>query len=384
MMTTMSGSSHVRVTLALAVLAAARPATAAPEDSGSLPVVATSVQAPVDGATLATDLYTPQSGGPYPTIVLRHGFLRGKQNFVAWGKHLASRGFVAIIPTSRAPAAPNPAVDSDDMLALLDWAKAQSGQTGSPLQSKVDEQRLAVIGHSAGGLAAALAAAKRPTLRAAVLFDPVDVGPGAAAAPTTKMPVAVLFAEPGACNLQGNYVPIYQTFGGPRFGLKVIGAQHCAPEDPSDAVCELACGGAATTEQHTAFRRYATAFLEVYLRCDPSSQTYLDGAAAKVDKAIALLPSQGLSLPPAGCPAVADGSRPKDAAGPRDAVADRGPRDAVADRGPGGEPHPGSDVSSAPADTGCGCGTIDGKKALTPLLLLGLAVLLSVRARSRR
>jgi dienelactone hydrolase len=363
----------LQAVLALA-LSAGSLAAAAPEDAGPLAVGTSSVMAPVGGGTqLATDLYFPQAGGPYPALVLRHGFLRSKQNFVNWGKHLASRGFVAIIPTSRAPAQPNPAVDSDDMLAVIAWARAQSQQPGSPLHGKIDGARLAVVGHSAGGLASALAASKDSTLRAAVLLDPVDVGgAGATAAPVTKVPVAVLLAEPGVCNVQSTYLPIFPTFGGPRLGLKVIKAQHCAPEDPSDGLCELACGGGATAEQRTAFRRYATAFLEAYLRCDAAAFPYVGGAAAQADPAIALLPqSQGLTLPPAGC------SAPDGPPGDGSSVA---PRDAGrldrASAGEGGAPRdarqPGEALSAGPGQ-GCGCEAAGA--GAPPALAVALALL---------
>jgi dienelactone hydrolase len=363
--------------LALAISAGGGPAGAAPEDAGPLAVAASSVMAPVGGGTqLATDLYVPQTGGPYPTLVLRHGFLRSKQNFVNWGKHLASRGFVAIIPTSRAPAQPNPPVDSDDMLALIAWARAQHQQAGSALQGKVDGARVAVVGHSAGGLASALAASKDSTLRAAVLLDPVDVGgAGATAAPATKVPVAVLLGEPSVCNVQGNYLPIFSSFGGARLGLKVIGAPHCAPEDPSDGLCELACGGASTAEQRTAFRRYATAFLEAYLRCDAAAFPYVGGAAAQADKAIALLPqSQGLALPPAGC-AAADGPARDGAVAQPDAVRlDRAPaREASAPRD--GPWRPDEALSASPGP-GCGCGAAGSVAA--PTTGLGVALLLGL------
>jgi hypothetical protein len=110
---------------ALALLLAAT-ARGAPEDTGALTVSKTTVQVPVGGAIqLATDVYVPQAAGPFPVVVIRHGFARSKAFWVNWGNHLASRGFVALVPTSRAPYSPNPATDSDDQLAVLAWGVAQ-------------------------------------------------------------------------------------------------------------------------------------------------------------------------------------------------------------------------------------------------------------------
>jgi hypothetical protein len=99
---------------------------------------------------------------------------------------IASHGYVAIAPgTIRsgpgAPApttaarAPNPAgqlppvaTTSADLIAAIDWAYAENKRAGSPFFGKLDTAKLAVAGHSCGGLQA-LEVAPDPRIRAVII-----------------------------------------------------------------------------------------------------------------------------------------------------------------------------------------------------------------------
>jgi triacylglycerol lipase len=294
----------VATTLALTLTLAAT-ARAAPEDAGSLGVTKTTVQVQVQASpplSLDTDVYVPQAAGPFPIVVIRHGWARNKSFWVNWGNHLASRGFVVLVPTSRAPYSPDPDRDSDDQLAVLAWGVAQSSVSGSPLEGKIDASRRAIGGHSAGGLCSVVGATKDSTLTAAVFFDEVDVnGTGVGAAPSIAIPSISLFAEPGTCNSQANGIAIFQAIGGPRYGIKIPGSQHCDPENPSDYLCGAACNGQVQAQYQTLYRRYATAFLEAFLNCDPAAYPYINGAFAQADTGITIYPATNIVIPPPGC-----------------------------------------------------------------------------------
>ncbi|MBI5480045.1 MAG: hypothetical protein HY906_14355, partial [Deltaproteobacteria bacterium] len=351
--------------LALAIeLVLSATARGAPEDPGPFGVTKTAVQVPVGGGTqLATDIYVPQAAGPFPIVVIRHGFTRSKANWVNWGNHLAARGFVALTITSRAPWSPDPAVDSDDQLAVLAWGVAQNSVSGSPLEGKVDASRRGIGGHSAGGLCSVVAATKDPTLRAAVFFDEVDVsGTGVGAAPSIAIPSISLFAEPGTCNAQANGVAIFQAIGGPRYGIKIPGSGHCDPEDPSDHLgCGLPCGADAQAQYQLLYRRYGTAFLEAFLKCDPAAYPYINGATAQGDPGITIYPETNIVIPPPAC-SQSDGGTPQDDAGPTDAPASHdaidywdAPAGDVSGQGPdGGGPGPVASGAGGVGGTGGG------------------------------
>lgn len=349
-------------------------AMAAPEDDGAFGVVVTNdVMVPVSGAQLATDVYVPDGGGARPLVVLRHGFGRSKTNFTNWGHHLASRGLIVLVPNARS-LTPDAAQDSDDMLAVLAWAVAQNGQAGSPLAGRVDGSRRAVAGHSAGGLAAVVAASKDAALSAAVLLDPVEGmsgTPGATAAAATHVPTVAIFAEPASCNDNGSGVAMFRALAGPHYGLRTSGATHCDPENPSDSLCANFCGGAATPARQAEFSRYATAFLLAYLICDAPSLPYVDGPAAAADTMVVRLPETTALAP---CPAGVDAGAGADSGVTDAAVTPDGSRpDGSSAGGPGSAQPTG-------ASSGCACALGETEEPGISLAAIGLAALLIVRA----
>jgi acetyl esterase/lipase len=110
-----------------------------------------------DGVALQGDLYLPAGAGPYPALVGVHGggWQAGARNaFQFWGPWLAERGYVLFAISYRLakkgqkmfPQAVN------DVLAAVQFVRGSAGQI------KVDPERLALFGASAGGHLASLAA----------------------------------------------------------------------------------------------------------------------------------------------------------------------------------------------------------------------------------
>jgi acetyl esterase/lipase len=110
-----------------------------------------------DGVTLQGDLYLPAGAGPYPALVGVHGggWQAGARNaFQFWGPWLAERGYVLFAISYRLakkgqkmfPQAVN------DVLAAVQFVRGSAGQI------KVDPERIALFGASAGGHLASLAA----------------------------------------------------------------------------------------------------------------------------------------------------------------------------------------------------------------------------------
>jgi predicted dienelactone hydrolase len=98
--------------------------------------------------------------GPYPLVVLSPGFSLGRTAYAWMAEHLASRGFVVMVPEHRERADETlslfwrAAVDRPrDVAAVLDYAQAQSAE-GGVLAGLIDMERVAVAGHSYGGYTA--------------------------------------------------------------------------------------------------------------------------------------------------------------------------------------------------------------------------------------
>jgi dienelactone hydrolase len=138
---------------------------------------------------LKLDLYLPPAGGPSkrPTVVLVHGgsFSGGdKSNMAGAARGYAQRGYVAISLGYRLDpgAASSPerytaaAIDAiDDGLEAVRWLRSQA------TTYRIDPERIAVIGSSAGGAVA---------LGTAIVNDPTPGGPLSAWSPRSTAAVS--------------------------------------------------------------------------------------------------------------------------------------------------------------------------------------------------
>jgi pimeloyl-ACP methyl ester carboxylesterase len=307
---------------------------------------------------MQVDVYAPTLPGRRPVVEFSHGLCNTKADYAGWGGLLASRGFVVVIPTRRGAAEsivlndlgdqqgeyiPGAAslplngtvsgtctnfdqrVNPEDLLRLLRWTIAQGGRSSGFLSGKVDPSRLALVGHSEGGLfaaqAAALSQSQGPRLSALVLLDNGNQSqfnpPGTRTAPQLAamldQPTAILAsqeAQPpllcdirrgGICQLAAN-----ETFAAlpgplPRLGLRVNGALHGEVEDPDNDDQALA-----NPARQRLFRRYAMAWLQCWLQRDSSARPYLNGPASTLEAQtgrIALMPgTPDNALAAQGCP----------------------------------------------------------------------------------
>jgi dienelactone hydrolase len=142
--------------------------------------------APGNGFNGGTIYYPTDTGlGTWGAVAIVPGYTALFRNQEAWmGPWLASFGFVVIGVETNKP------TDSDDarateLLAALDFLTQHSSA-----RNRVDPNRLAVIGHSAGGAGALLAAEHRPVLRAAIGLAPGY--PGSLSLATDKVPTLIL------------------------------------------------------------------------------------------------------------------------------------------------------------------------------------------------
>ena len=227
------------------------------------------------GATLTTDVYLPGTSGAVspaagrcPVLVLGHGFSQSKDQHVNQGRHLATRGYIVLIPNSNA--ASDHSRYADDLRKCIDWIKARDTDPNSMFFGRVRADRAGATGHSAGGLSAILAAARDPRIRAVSPMDPVDNGGlGVAALATLAAPVAITYSEPSSCNANGSALTLYQAARAPKRGIRIVGANHTDPQDPASGLSALFCG-AANGARQALYRRYMAGWFEYHLRGDAS------------------------------------------------------------------------------------------------------------------
>ncbi len=257
--------------------------------SGEAAVPATGNDVPISG-------WAPTSGGPFPVVIIAHGFQLPASQYDSYAQRLASFGYVAVTPDYPTSFFGLSHVDvAEDLLGSLDWALAEPSLAG-----KVDEDLVGMAGHSLGGKASLLAATLDPRVKAVIALDPVDSSMSCSPQdcpdvsnlmPTLAIPTGFLGET---LDSAGGFQPCapaadnFQTFyagaTSPSFSVTVLGANHMSFLDDV-ASCGFTCSfcNAATLDNATVnamARAYVTAFFERHLRGDAGYDTYLTGAIA--------------------------------------------------------------------------------------------------------
>jgi acetyl esterase/lipase len=110
-----------------------------------------------DGVSLAGDLYLPAGGGPFPALVAVHGggWQAGARSaFQYWGPYLAERGYALFALSYRLAKKGHRMFPQavQDVLAAVQFVRGNAGSF------KLDPERIALFGASAGAHLASLAA----------------------------------------------------------------------------------------------------------------------------------------------------------------------------------------------------------------------------------
>lgn len=295
------------------------PTPAASADPGVATDVAGTVMShPVDlgGTTVPLTIHLPASTEAAPIVVFHHGFQLGPDDYASYGEHLASWGYVVVMP--QMPGAlfggPSHRELRDHLVALLDWVELGEG----PLAGRVDTARIALAGHSLGGKISLLTATSDARVRAVFGVDPVDAGGGPLGGSAEDFPSVtpelmgeitvpiVLLGETTNATSSGfggmpcapeadNFHQYWQHATSAALEIDVTGANHMSfLDDPacglSCSLCDAGTDDAATTRMLT--RRYLTAFLNLALRGQETYRAYLTGAEMAADVSAGLVRSQ--------------------------------------------------------------------------------------------
>ena len=122
----------------------------------------------------------PEGNGPFPAVIFSHGrAVRALQAFETAeeliGKHLCQRlasdgfwGFIPIRDFDRRDGPENVPYNLAELLQAVDYVKSLRD---------VDPNRLAMMGHSRGGLLTLMAGLERKDLKALVIAAPADIRP---------------------------------------------------------------------------------------------------------------------------------------------------------------------------------------------------------------
>ena len=121
-------------------------------------------------------VFAPTSGRRLPIVALGHGWLQSADRYADTMRYLASWGIIVVAPNTHR------SVFSSHQGLALDLSRAlrmvASGQLGGGLV-RGDLRRMGVLGHSTGGGAAMLAAAKDDAIKAVVTVTAAETRPSA-------------------------------------------------------------------------------------------------------------------------------------------------------------------------------------------------------------
>jgi len=205
-----------------------------------------------DCSSMSYRVYTPNTGDP-PVVVLGHGFARGSDVMVGWAEHLTSWGAEVLLPT----------LCHYNVFFGVDHE--MNGQNMRELVALHGATNVVYAGHSAGGLAAIIAASQDPLASGVLGLDATDtdgvpgvpdlIGTGYAGSVT--VPAFSIMGEPSSCNAENNGLSLFRMMSD-YTAVKVASADHCDFESPTDMVCAMSCENSAVTFEDSQIRPVIT------------------------------------------------------------------------------------------------------------------------------
>ncbi|MCA9610810.1 MAG: hypothetical protein KC619_34680 [Myxococcales bacterium] len=284
-----------------------------PGEATGATVTTTSHSLSRPSTTIPLTIYLPADPSPAPVIVFHHGFQLSPDDYASYGEHLASWGYVVVMPQMPGGliGGPNHRELGEHLGAILDWVAAG----GDEIAGRVDATRIALAGHSLGGKISLLRASSDSRVRAVFGVDPVDSGAGPLGGSAADYPSVtpelmgsitvpiVLLGETtnGSCTGFGcmpcapadqNFHQYFTNAASPALEIDVQGANHMSFLD--DPACGFTCSVCSAGSDDTAVtrrltRRSMTAFFQVILRGDDRYRTYLTGDAMAADVSAGLV-----------------------------------------------------------------------------------------------
>jgi pimeloyl-ACP methyl ester carboxylesterase len=228
---------------------------------------------------------------PWPALVLSHGFARNRRYHEKNARYLASRGIVTMTPNLLGGGRPAQLQNVRNTADHVAWLVERSSTPTDSLAGLVDERRIGLAGHSAGGAVsfeAAVASSKTDhPVEALLLLDGVPWPRTAALAPDLlPLDFASLRSEPSSCNAFASVVALLPELRFPNEDVRILGATHCDPENPTDVLCRIACGGG-SGESQSLYQRLTYLFLKDALRAPAlEDQTYREALSDLASKGV--------------------------------------------------------------------------------------------------
>jgi predicted dienelactone hydrolase len=267
-------------------------------------------------------LDAPITNGAHPVVVFTHGYTGTFTDYTFIFEDLASRGYVvaSVDHTYEATAVEFPEgrfvhsgfgshlgsklLEDEQALALaltvrladLKFVRTELERMNTtprgPFAGKLDTTKVALAGHSMGGLAASLGVQRDRRFRAGIILDVHDGDVPTAVVRATGTPVLILAS--GRKQWTENECKLWSSLRGPRFAVNLEGAEHLTT---SDAVWlardAIKTGTMGPDKAVSAVREYVAAFLDANLQ-GKAPEPLLAGPSADYPDAVVTTQTQSL------------------------------------------------------------------------------------------
>jgi len=276
-----------------------------PGEAGAYGVDVLQENVAVGDTIITVDVYLPQGAEMGPTVLFLPGFQLTPDLYASYGQHLASWGYVTLIPAFPGSAfSPTPhSVLRDYTLDVLDWVATSP----TVLAGQADPDNVALVGHSLGGKIGLLVSMQSPVVTAVFGVDPVDAVPPfqtqSAQYPSVTpemmnqigVPLGIVGETTNAgggsfgmscAPAEDNFEQYYAHAIVPVLAVEILGANHMSfLDNPDCGVPCMACTGGSDDSAITRFvtRRTMTAFFRRFLNGDDAYWGYLVGAEIQAD-----------------------------------------------------------------------------------------------------
>jgi dienelactone hydrolase len=195
------------------------------------PYAVTSVTLPKTSSHAAVRVYYPSESlsKPFGLFVFCPGFLGPSWAYAGIGNRIASHGFVVAEMDTQLLTNGSPARGAQ-MIAVRQDVVAQASTAGSALFGKLDPQRVAFGGHSAGGAGTFHAAITQTDLKALIGLMPGEPSRNYAQFSGIRVPTLLLTGQNDS--LASSWADGYQSQLGGQYTavrIELAGASHLAP-----------------------------------------------------------------------------------------------------------------------------------------------------------
>jgi len=229
----------------------------------------------------------PADAVPCPVAAFGHGFQIPNDKYYSYGEHLASHGFILVLPTISNPfLSPNHNYRARLIITAARYAADLNFSSGDVFEGKVDVDNWAFIGHSMGGAISLLAGDRyvnypdsmyhlADTLRCIISYASPQSDPATVDEHITTPSMILTGKNDGTAPWEDVYDAYWDNKPAPGVFAVISGANHCQYGD-EHWVCDWVDSDADITreEQMRIARRHTTAFLYYYQLEDTSDCVY--------------------------------------------------------------------------------------------------------------